>query len=569
MILPVGHVDTELRRFPWLTTLLVALTVAAFAYTWWLDREGAARVAAAHAEAFAYFEKHPYLTLTEEAGRALFPDLAPEARGQELADRRENYPYRVFEFQLAMDQPELDRRLALLLEARAERPAERFGLVPASATVVGWLAHPFIHAEPAALAVSLLFLFMAGYSIEERWGRVTCAVLFAASAALAAMTVVARDPAATQPWIGASGAVAGLLGAFTGRFGFTRIRCAYWLLLYRGTFHAPALLLVALWAGAEVALASYRGEPVGEGRPAEWALAASFGFGFVAAVLIRFLGIEKRYLEPGLEAQAVVADNTVVGRALALREKGKGKRAFTMLQEALEKDAANGAVALALWETAKDVNRCPDAVPLLEPSLRRDVQAGRLKGATKQLREISQLAPETRVEPALLAALADKLLRQGSGPDAAFVVTLALPPEGEAWPGPIAGRLVRVARGSDPELARQVEQIALRSKDLGPELRAELEALAEPEPVFATAEASASEAADPAPEDEAADPALEDEAPAADVFDYGAVELSAAPPEETAAADAGPIVEATPFEEASTFELDDDFLSDDEKDPEP
>ena len=128
-------------------------------------------------------------------------------------------------------------------------------LVPAEPKLETWLLHAFVHDDVAAVVINLLFLFLAGYSLEERWGRALFLLFFCASVGLTAGTLVHLDGGSRAPWLGAAGAVSGLLGAFTARFGATRIRCAYFLLLWRGIFRAPALLLLVFWLGAEYARA--------------------------------------------------------------------------------------------------------------------------------------------------------------------------------------------------------------------------------------------------------------------------------------------------------------------------
>ena len=549
MILPTGHEETELRRYPWVTTLLVLACGAAFAYTWLTAAGIDERVQSAHAETFEYWSAHPYLALDEKGAAALFPELGLVAREHEIGGRRRAYPHRVFEFQLTMDQPELDRKVAALQAVLDERVLHRFGLTPADPTALGWLGHMFLHDSWFHLLGNMLFLFLAGYILEEVWGRPLFVTLYVASGLASAALFTYLYPESSRPLVGASGAVAGLMGAFMVRFGSTKIRFYYFVYvfhLFRGTFWAPAWLMLSLWLGSEVLSAWLmdRLAAPGEIGVAQWAHLSGFGVSAAMAIAIWLAGIEKRYLHPKLESKVTFVQNPAVDEALALRERGDDERAFFVLQAALRRDSANSVVAMALWDVAVPLGRAEEAAPDLERMFRKDVQAGRADGAFKLFQELEQHARGARLDSMSLVRLGALLAQKERVNEATQTLTRALPRRGDSLPGPVAVRLARTALPIDPGLAARASAAALAAPDLDPRLRAELESMSGGVPP----PGADRRASTPSPE--AATRREPESGDGADAFDRGTVDLSTEEPEAETPSPAASS-EPDPFEHGS------------------
>src|SRR5439155_12112088 len=111
-----------------------------------------------------------------------------------------------------------------------------------------------------------------------------------------------RHPDSEIPLVGASGAIAGLMGAFLVRYARTRIRFAYLIApSMRGTFDAPAWVMLPLWFGQQIFFAALTDSSSG-GGVAYLAHVAGFAFGAAIAGAIAWLEIEARWLRPRLEA---------------------------------------------------------------------------------------------------------------------------------------------------------------------------------------------------------------------------------------------------------------------------
>ncbi|HVF75468.1 MAG TPA: rhomboid family intramembrane serine protease [Acidimicrobiales bacterium] len=105
----------------------------------------------------------------------------------------------------------------------------------------------FLHGGLLHLAGNMLFLWVFGNNIEDRRGRVTYIVFYVLAGIAATFAQVAIDPDSTIPMIGASGAIAGVMGAYLVLYPNVRIRTLIllgFILLFRDI---SAKWLLALW----------------------------------------------------------------------------------------------------------------------------------------------------------------------------------------------------------------------------------------------------------------------------------------------------------------------------------
>ena len=87
------------------------------------------------------------------------------------------------------------------------------------------LVSMFLHGSIAHLAGNMLFLWIFGNNIEDRKGRGRFAALYVIGGLLADLTHVAVDPKSTVPVVGASGAIAAVMGAYLVLWPRARIKC--------------------------------------------------------------------------------------------------------------------------------------------------------------------------------------------------------------------------------------------------------------------------------------------------------------------------------------------------------
>jgi membrane associated rhomboid family serine protease len=150
-----------------------------------------------------------------------------------------------------------------LLQATAphglEMAALRFGAVPydivhfrsaapaAVPALLTLLTSMFLHAGLFHLAGNMLYLWIFGNNIEDRLGHVRFALFYLAGGVAAALTHILFEPGSRVPMIGASGAIAGVLGAYFLLFPRARVKVFVFLIFYIDVVAVPAGVVLGLW----------------------------------------------------------------------------------------------------------------------------------------------------------------------------------------------------------------------------------------------------------------------------------------------------------------------------------
>ena len=128
---------------------------------------------------------------------------------------------------------------------------ERWAVVPAEiasgAGYVTILTAMFMHAGLAHIAGNMIFLWAFGPQIEDAMGPIRYAVFYLLGGLIATLAQVFIAPASTVPNLGASGAIAAVLGAFLITYPRDRIRTLIFLGWFINVTVIPALILVGLW----------------------------------------------------------------------------------------------------------------------------------------------------------------------------------------------------------------------------------------------------------------------------------------------------------------------------------
>jgi membrane associated rhomboid family serine protease len=109
------------------------------------------------------------------------------------------------------------------------------------------LTSMFLHGSLFHLAGNMLFLWIFGNNVEDSMGRLTF-VLFYLLGGLAALGLqVAFDPSSTIPTVGASGAIAAVLGAYARLYPRARVITVLFIIIIFTIVELPALLVLGLW----------------------------------------------------------------------------------------------------------------------------------------------------------------------------------------------------------------------------------------------------------------------------------------------------------------------------------
>ena len=105
----------------------------------------------------------------------------------------------------------------------------------------------FMHGGILHIAGNMLFLWVFGNNIEEALGRVKYVLFYLAAGLVAVYSQAALDPGSTVPTIGASGAVAGVLGAYILLHPRARVLTLIFIIFFVTLVEIPALVLLAIW----------------------------------------------------------------------------------------------------------------------------------------------------------------------------------------------------------------------------------------------------------------------------------------------------------------------------------
>jgi len=162
-------------------------------------------------------------------------------------------------------------------------------LDPAALTV---LTSMFMHGGWLHLIGNMWYLWLFGNNIEDALGRARFPVFYLTCGGLAALSQVLLSPASLVPMVGASGAVAGILGAYLVTFPGSRVTTLVTLGFFWQTVQIPAGIVLGFWFVLQfVSGLGALGLPANTGGVA---YAAHVG-GFVAGmVLIRLFGATGR-----------------------------------------------------------------------------------------------------------------------------------------------------------------------------------------------------------------------------------------------------------------------------------
>jgi len=145
------------------------------------------------------------------------------------------------------------RRLRQAFERRLDDTTVwGLGLRPVRREPLTFLTHMFLHGGVFHLFGNMVFLVAVGLLVEVALGSLVLTGLYLLSGIGAAGLFIALDPGGVAPLVGASGAIAGLMGLCGVLYGRRRIRFFYSIGVYFDYVKAPGLALLALWFGKEL-----------------------------------------------------------------------------------------------------------------------------------------------------------------------------------------------------------------------------------------------------------------------------------------------------------------------------
>jgi membrane associated rhomboid family serine protease len=455
LILPVGLEKNEVRRIPWVSAALIVscFLVQIVLSTSFADDERA--TSQALGEALDYLGEHPYLSappellsLLGDEGQAALEEVRAEwgASGAQITPAV-----------AAQQQDELNRLTEDAVGLMRSLPTFRFGFVPADPWPPALVTHAFLHGGWLHLLGNMLFLFLSGPFVEDLYGRPLFSGLYLLAAVVGAGSFAAGAPHETVPLVGASGAIAGVMGAFLWRLAARRIR---FLVLpipiipaFRFNLTLPAFVVLPLWALQQIYYASTAGA---DSPVAFSAHVGGFLAGLVFAIVIAFLRVEETVVAPAIEKQISLEQNPGIERASEARLAGDLTRAQREIRAVLQAEPKSLDAWIESWEIALAAN---DA----ESAGRSGLRLLELLGRQGERELLWDVAGEPRwrhlrMPSRFVFAVAGLYARHGDGREAVELyrrVATQEPPDDVAVLRALVSEGEILARAGDPVAARR------------------------------------------------------------------------------------------------------------------
>ena len=191
--------------------------------------------------------------------------------------------------------------LELRQGVRLESVIHRFGVVPTAWVVSSpsdffdWprlfltlLTSQFLHGGFLHLAANMLYLWIFADNVEDRLGHARFLWLYLGSGVAAAVSQILVIPGSAVPMVGASGAIAGVLGAYLLMFPAARIITLVPLGPFLRTAELPAPMFLGIWFLIQwVQGLTSIGQVADVGGVAFWAHVGGFVSGMVGVLLLR------------------------------------------------------------------------------------------------------------------------------------------------------------------------------------------------------------------------------------------------------------------------------------------
>ena len=178
----------------------------------------------------------------------------------------------------------------------------RFGVVPSSWAmtrlwdVVEWprllatlVTSQFLHGGLLHVGFNMLYLWIFGDNVEDRLGRGRFLALYLGSGAAAGLAQLLMEPSSSTPMIGASGAIAGVLGAYFLLFPFARITTLLPIFFVWEFIEVPAFVFLGFWFLLQwlQGMTTLGAVTHAGGGVAWWAHVGGFVTGFLLVLIVR------------------------------------------------------------------------------------------------------------------------------------------------------------------------------------------------------------------------------------------------------------------------------------------
>lgn len=146
----------------------------------------------------------------------------------------------------------------------------------------GFLTHMFLHGGFMHLAGNMLFLYIFGDNMEDELGHIPFLIFYIVCGFAAAYLQYLPDQLSRIPMVGASGAIAGVMGGYLLLFPKARVDIFIFFIIFFRILSIPSFIVLGVWMAIQV----FNGFaiPIDGGGTAYWAHVGGFIAGFVLTI---------------------------------------------------------------------------------------------------------------------------------------------------------------------------------------------------------------------------------------------------------------------------------------------
>lgn len=299
--------------------------------------------------------------------------------------------------------------------------SRKYGFIPSSPHYLNAITYMFLHGGVMHLVGNMVFLWLVGCVLELAWGRAFYAGLYLLTgvASVGLFQLIYAD--SVVPLIGASGAISGLMGAYTLLYGKRKIKIFYSLGVYFNYTKIYAIVLLPIWIGKEFFQLFF-------GGPSQVAYVAHIG-GLVSGALLAVLSLKVL----GPVDQEVFKEDPKEGidslLEAALQKIGKldMSGARPLLEQILEKDPNNADALIHLFNIDK-LN--PQSETFHQTTSRVLLRLSSNKENQQRVydiyKEYADIAKPLRLHPDLLLRISSIFSAQGHLEEAEKIIAMLL-----------------------------------------------------------------------------------------------------------------------------------------------
>ena len=123
----------------------------------------------------------------------------------------------------------------------------RFGFIPADFSLITIFTSMFLHGGISHIMGNMWFLWVFGDNVEGVLGHLKYAIFYLLCGLAATISQLLINTNSTIPMVGASGAIAGVLGMYMIRFPHARVHVFAFIIIFFTTFRVPAMFVLGFW----------------------------------------------------------------------------------------------------------------------------------------------------------------------------------------------------------------------------------------------------------------------------------------------------------------------------------